>query len=150
MNIRNITVLTTALIALTACSTTPTVRHSEPHGVIYLQQHHAADDTYPVAVVAIDGVTLQVPYDTRGLHDDTDDLERYFYRLAPGKHTVTLIADLEGTRQPFARLQGNRIPHTVTIEIEVEDGKQYTLAAVHHGPTLADWEPIVKDIRDLR
>lgn len=139
-----------AALALTACSMTPTVRQSAPHGVIYLQQHHAADDTYPVAVVAIDGVTLQVPFDARGLHDDTHDLERYFYRLAPGRHTVTLIADLEGTRQPFARLQRNLMPYAMTIEIEIEDGKQYTLAGVHHGPSLRDWEPVLKNVRDLR
>jgi hypothetical protein len=42
------------------------------------------------------------------------------------------------------------MPYAMTIEIEIGEGKQYTLAGVHHGPSLGDWEPVVKDVRDLR
>ncbi len=144
-----ILVALTLLIPLTGCATVPTVHWSEPHGRVVTQWFHAADDTHPVVVVAIDGVNIHLPFKAWRSSDPDWDYRTVFL-LPPGTRTVTLVADLSGSRQPFARYQRNRMPRGKAVEFELELNKEYTFAARVTGPTLDDWEPIIVSILEFR
>lgn len=130
---------------LGACTTTPTVPLSKPHGVVVPQTGPGADATHAVAIVEINGVSLP---GTRTL-----------FPLAPGRHEIVVTPMIvgEATLLPGSRqwVKQAGLPEHHQFErhalvLDVVEGMQYTVAAHATGPTTDDWIPVLVKIEEIK
>lgn len=126
-------IATLAVGALSACAmqrTLPTVPPSQPHGVVHAQLGQGADRTHPVEIVAINGINVPAGGSNQFL-------------LAPGEYTLRL--------RPTAKLTteigsvGSRGPGSMPedLQLTIEAGSHYTVAAHVPGPHASAWRPVV-------
>lgn len=144
-----------AILAVAGCSTNGavTVDVADPHGVVEPQQHQGGDATYPVMIVAIDGVNL--------------DGARVLFPLAPGRHEVVVVPkctdgrfadsrDVSLTEHDCIReitdltsARHSRIPRRQALVLDVVEGWRYVVAAHATGPTRDDWRPVLTKMEEL-
>ena len=143
------------MLAAAGCSTNGavTVDVAGPHGIVEPQQHQGGDATYPVMIVAIDGVNL--------------DGSRVLFPLAPGRHEVVVVPKCADGRfrdsrdvsltahdcirevTDLASARHSRIPRRQALVLDVAEGWRYVVAAHATGPTRDDWRPVLTRMEDL-
>ncbi len=126
-----------AALTLAGCATTvPTVNPSEAHGIIATHWFKPAGDHYPVRITEIDGRNITAP-------------DRTVYWVAPGKHTIKVLATID-VRTSLATPNPVRVGYpSYELELEVEQGKRYLIAAKWNRKDALDWEPIVYKVSDI-
>jgi hypothetical protein len=126
-----------ALLTISGCASSPTVSHSEPHGIVAMAIPQDSQNNYRVQVREIDGqLTVNV---------------RNAYWLAPGRHTLRLSAILPDSRpmlRDFRDTDADRERYVLTID--VEEGKRYSIAAHRTGQRASEWEPVILEVTDIR
>lgn len=101
---------------------------------------------YPAYIAVIDGKNVQTTAALGGLAG-----RKHTFRLAPGDHTIRLVADLS---QATGTL-GTGVDYTPRgeqpgeIKLFVEEGRRYYLGASLTGTRRDDWQPVVWSVQDI-
>lgn len=126
----------TALIV--GCSSRlPIVGPAEAHGVVVTQAEQRADHTHPVHIVAING--RAVPLDHSGP-----------MLIAPGVHTFRLSPIIAGQQVRDVRRGQRRDDPDAYIDINVQPGMRYVVAARETGANMSEWRAVVTRIEAIR
>lgn len=118
-----------------ACVSTPTVSPSEPHGIITTELPSGSNVTRIIQIAQIDGVNYGGSSRT--------------VWLAPGIHTLRVVASVQSTRGTATRFPGATDGEARVLEIDVVEGKRYLIGAIVPGPSADDWVPVVVEISDI-
>lgn len=133
MNKSSLILAAVAAVAVGGCAVTPTVSPSQPHGVVVLHNGVGGGDIHPALVTQIDGVNMST--------DQTS------FTLPPGKHTLRVLGLIKQAhlRSPAMEIPAytRTQPRSYELELDVEEGRRYVVAAKFNGPTAHDWEPVV-------
>ena len=78
MDTRMLSLIGIALLTVSACSTHPTVSHTDPHGIIVMAPARTASDYFEVQLREVDGEQVLG--------------QQNAYWLAPGRHTLRFTA----------------------------------------------------------
>lgn len=121
-------------LVMGCASIVPTVPLSAAHGLVVMHNSVGGGQIHAVQVSAIDGVNLSGG--------------KQSYALAPGRHTLRVVGLIKDAhlRSPAMEIpaytrRGN--PAAYNLEIDIEEGQRYVIAAQFNGPTADDWEPII-------
>jgi hypothetical protein len=126
-----------ALLTLSACASGPTVAHTEPHGIVVIATQQANSNNYPVRIHEID--------------DEAVLGSQNAYWLSPGRHTLRVAAILTDVRPMIREVRETRADHEGhVLEINIEEGKRYVIAAHRTDGRAGDWEPVVLEVTDIR
>ena len=110
---------------------------------------HASDipgKVYPAYIAVIDGRSVQPTSPVGGLA-----ATKHTFRLAPGDHTLRLVADLSDATGTLSTgpTYTPRGEQPGEIKLFVEAGRQYYLGARLTGSRRDEWEPVVWSVKDI-
>ncbi len=127
-----------ACVLIAGCGTTDSVfvQPSQPHGIIEFKIPNPSHN--PVRLVQIDDQNIT-----------GSDVRRSSFWLRPGTYTLKL-AMMRGPAQTVGRgSSGRRDPGPNTVQIKIEQGKRYRIAARVTGAQTDQWEPVIWEVRDI-
>lgn len=101
---------------------------------------------YPAYIAVIDGRSVQPSSAVGGISG-----MKHTFRLAPGDHTIRIVADLSDATGTLRSVTGYtpRGEQPGEIELFVEAGRQYYLGARLTGSRRDEWEPVVWSVKDI-
>jgi hypothetical protein len=132
---RILTLLLAAMLVAGCANRPPTVSPGQPHGMVLTEAGERADRTYPVHVIAINGVNIPRERDA-------------VFWIRPGTHVFRVVPLIQ-TPAGVLPLRGPG-PDQREIAIDVEQGRRYVLGARVHGPRLSEWEPVILRVEEIR
>ncbi len=158
MDARIISSISIALLSIGACTSGPTVSHTEPHGIVVLATAQTSHNNFPVQIREIDGVPVLAGRATLvgggrilgggAITADADVQNAYW--LAPGRHTLRLTVILTDGRPLLREVRETRAEQAAhVLVLDVEEGKRYVIAAHRTGQRGSDWEPVVLEVQDI-
>lgn len=117
----------------------PVVDASEPHALLVTETRGAGDRVYRVKFTEID--------------DHHVHRNAMQHRVKPGKHEIVVTVDLDMlAKRESVRTSETGLTHKKDllkrITIEMEAGKAYYVGAKWKGPSIHDWEPVVRRVKE--
>jgi len=135
-----------AAVAIGGCTEASMLSPDRHYGVVTTFTSDIPAKVYPAFIAVIDGRNMQ---STAAFGDPA--LRKHTFRLAPGDHTLRLVADLSQATATF----GTGVDYTPrgeqpgVIKIFVEEGRRYYLGARLTGLRRDEWEPVVWSVQDI-
>jgi hypothetical protein len=116
------------------------------YGVITTFTSDIPAKIYPAYIATIDGKNVQTTGGIGGLAGRI-----HTFRLAPGDHTIRIVADLTQATGTLATGVDYTPRGTQPGEIKlfVEEGRRYYLGASLKGSRRDQWEPVVWSVQDI-
>jgi hypothetical protein len=115
----------------------PVVSPDQVHGVIVSQAEQRADHTHPVRIVAING--SPIPIEHRGP-----------LYVTPGLHTVRLSPLATYSEIRDVRRGRRQDDPDAYVDINVQPGMRYVVAARETGDHLSEWRAVVTRVEVIR
>lgn len=115
-------------ISVAIAGESPFVSASQPHGVVDLDIAHPSKQQFSAYFLEVDG------------HNVVQGKQQLLLR--PGKHNVKIGAKLTDAAIGLSRPAGKTSPENI-VEIDVEEGVRYSVAAMIEGSNRGAWKAVV-------
>ena len=125
-----------AMLAISCTTDSVFVSPSDPHGILTFK---TPDTTYnPARMVRINDQNIT-----------GNDVRRTSFWVKPGSYTIELAMASGSLQSVGAGRSSARDQVNNKLQITVEEGKRYLIAARITGGQVADWEGVVWKVEDL-